>query len=71
MTYIVKGSRGVHTVGVEYPPNGTNSTWVPLKDCASEDEALRFINWLNGGDGGRFVTDFELVKDKIRQVGRR
>jgi hypothetical protein len=44
-TYIRLGQ--IWTVG-HYSPDGR---WYPLRDFSSEERAVAFINYLNGGDG--------------------
>jgi len=58
-TYIkCKGEQSLWTVGhyrmEGYEDTSSDHRWMAMKDFSTEEEAARYVNYLNGGNGNVF-----------------
>jgi hypothetical protein len=66
-----EGENWLYTVGYYEPESGSpgmRAKWVALVDTSSEYEAMALVNYLNGGDGKKFVWND--TDDDLRQLVR-
>jgi hypothetical protein len=51
MTYVIRCDAGLYTVGVNIVLyDGHAAYFEPIIDCATHEQALMMIHWLNGGN---------------------